>query len=543
MGTTRGRLVGLLGLAALPPVLEEALLVGVGLHAARGLAPQATAVWPYDSYHDLRWLLVYHNSWEMFLLGLVLLTVLRGVLSAGLTALAWPAGVPRPSWGWLVRRNLEVAALAAAVISPWAALSVAFSAVALSWYLFASLGPMLVLAPFLVRAGVVTRWWKGLPTIELFGWALLNFVVLTLAGALISSTPGWWAVVMAGLAGVANGLLWQRTVAAARVPVRRWARVPVGPIAIALALAGAIWAQAFIGFAAGGGQGQWRPPVLSERLPDRVPHAVIVLGGHNSSWDGTPAADPRVERFSYRGLDAQGRPLPYPPGATHRSLDSSSALLADQIESVHRRTGRPVALVGQSEGSMVARTYLERLPRGPVTAVVMFSPLVQAGRTYYPPPGHAGWGVAAGWELRAMFWLSNVPLAVKDDPDSSFVRSVLSNAPFYRNRTLCPVPGVRMIAFLPTISAAEAPPGEYSRVPVYQQPALHGGLVGERAVEDRVVAFLAGEPVEMPRREYGLLQRLGAAWQAPPLALMLNPIWSATREGDPAMTGRVCEPR
>ncbi|MER6593331.1 hypothetical protein ABT214_16050 [Micromonospora purpureochromogenes] len=543
MGTTRGRLVGLLGLAALPPVLEEALLVGVGLHAARGLAPQATAVWPYDSYHDLRWLLVYHNSWEMFLLGLLLLTVLRGVLSAGLTALAWPAGVPRPSWGWLIRRNLEVAAVAAVVISPWAALSVAFSAVALSWYLFASLVPMLVLAPFLVRAGVVTRWWKGLPTLELFGWASLNFVVLTLAGAVISSTPGRWAVVTAGLTGVVNGLLWQRTVAAAVAPVRRWARVPVGPIAIALTLAGAIWAQALIGSAFGGGQGQWRPPVLSERLADRVPHAVIVLGGHNSSWDGTPAADPRVERFSYRGLDAQGRPLPYPAEATHRSLDSSSALLADQIESVHRRTGRPVALVGQSEGSMVARTYLERLPRGPVTAVVMFSPLVQAGRTYYPPPGHTGWGVAAGWQLRAMFWLANLPLEVKDEPDSSFVRSVLSNAPFYRNRTLCPVAGVRMIAFLPTISAAEAPPGEYSRVPVYQQPALHGGLVGERAVEDQVVAFLAGEPVEMPRPEYGLLQRLGAAWQAPPLALMLNPIWSATREGDPAMTGRICEPR
>lgn len=62
-------------------------------------------------------------------------------------------------------------------------------------------------------------------------------------------------MLVAGLAGVANGLLWQRTVAAATAPVRRWARVPVGPIAIALALAGAIWAQAFIGFAAGGGRG------------------------------------------------------------------------------------------------------------------------------------------------------------------------------------------------------------------------------------------------------------------------------------------------
>jgi hypothetical protein len=543
VGSTRGRMVALLVLAGLPPVVEGVVLVAVGLHAARGLAPQVTAVWPYDSYHDLRWLLVYHDSWLTFVLGLLGVTLARGLLSAGLTALAWPDGTPRPSRGWLVRRNLEVAALAMLVISPWAALSVAFSAVALSWYLFASLGPMLVLAPFLVRAGAVADWWRGLPTIEVFGWSALNFVLLTLAGALISSTPGWWTVGVAGLAGVANGLLWRRTVAATALPARiRWPRVPVAPIAIVLTMAGAVWAQSLIGIAAPG-PGMWRPPVLTERLPDRVRHAVIVLDGHDSQWDGEPPADPRVERFSYQGLDARGRPLPYPPAATHRSLDSSSVLLAAQVDVLHRRTGRPVALVGQSEGAMVVRTYLEKLPAGPVTAAVMFSPLVQAGRTYYPPPGHEGWGVAAGWELRALFWLAGLPQSVKDDPDEPFVRSVLIDAPFYRNRTLCPVPGVRMIAFLPTVSAAEAPPGEYSRIPVYQQPAFHGGLIGQRMVEDRVIAFLAGERVDQPRREYALLQRLGAAWQAPPLALSLNPVWSANREGDPARTGRVCEAR
>ncbi|MFE9202946.1 hypothetical protein [Micromonospora sp. NPDC007230] len=525
-------------------MLEGGLLMALGLHAARGLAPQATAVWPYDSYHDLRWLLVYHDSWGTFLLGLVTVTVARGLLSAGLTALAWPAGAARPAWNWLVRRNLSVAVLAALVISPWAALSVAFSAVSLSWYLFASLVPMLVLAPFLARAGVAAGWWRGLPTIELFGWSSLNFLLLTLAGALISSVPGWWAVGVAALTGVANGLLWRRAVAAAVLPARvRLPRLPVAPIAIGLAVVGAVWAEALVGVAGGGRHGPWMPPILSDRLSDRVPYAIIVLSGHDSRWDGEPSADPRVERFSYRGLDAHGRPLPYPPEATHRSLDSSSALLAAQVDALHHRTGRPIALFGNSEGAMVARTYLERLPRGPVSAVVMFSPLVQAGRTYYPPPGHEGWGVAAGWELRVLFWLANLPRPVKDHPDEPFVRSVLVDAPFYRNRILCPVPGVRMIAFLPTVSAAEAPPGEYSRIPVYQEPAFHGGLIGRRAVEDRVEAFLAGEPVAQPRREYALLQQLGAAWQAPPLVLALNPLWSATREGDPALTGRVCEPR
>ncbi|GAB3352830.1 hypothetical protein GCM10027452_21350 [Micromonospora halotolerans] len=203
MEAVRNRTALLLALAVLPPVLQETVVVGIGFHGARGLAPQVTAVWPYDSFHDLRWLLVYHDSWWNFGLGLVVLTVFRGLLSAGLTALAWPARVARPPFGWLLRRNLEVAALALVIISPWAAISVAFSAVALSLYLFASLAPMLVLAPFLQRAGVVGNWWRGLPTIELLGWSVLNFVVLTVAGAVISSTSGWWGVPVAALAGLA----------------------------------------------------------------------------------------------------------------------------------------------------------------------------------------------------------------------------------------------------------------------------------------------------------------------------------------------------
>lgn len=544
MTSSGSRWAALLALAVLPPVLEAAVLVGIGFHAAKGLAPQVTAVWPYDSYHDLRWLLVYHNSWSAFLLGLLALVGFRGLLSAGMTALAWPGHLDRPSFGWLVKRNLEVAALAAVIISPWAALAVAFSTVALSWYLLASLVPMLVLAPFLQRAGVVGHWWRGLPTLELLGWSLLNFALLTLAGGLIVSVPGWWPVVVAVPTGVANALLWRRTVAAAVMPVRiRWRRVPVAPIAIVLTMAAAVGAQSLIGLAAGG-PGEWRPPVLSERLPDEVPHAVIAIAGHDSRWDGRPPVDPRIERFSYRGLDGQGRPLPYGPTDTHQSLDASAVLLAAHVDALHRRTGRPVALLGSSEGAMVARMYLEKWPRpSPVEAVMLFSPLVQPGRAYYPPAGHSGWGVAVGWELRAIFALANLPQEVKNDPDQPFIRSVLVNAPFLRNRTLCPVPGVRMIAFLPTVSAAEAPPGEYSRVPVFQLPALHGGLLNRRVAETRVVSFLAGDEVDRPRREYLLLQRLGAAWQPPPLAVSLNPVWSATREADPAFTGHICGPR
>ena len=431
----------------------------------------------------------------------------------------------------------------AVIISPWAAIAVAFSAVALSWYLLASVVPMLLLAPFLQRAGVVARWWRGLPAVELLGWSLLNFVVLTVAGALIASLPGWAVVVVAGLAGAGNGLLWQRTVHAALRPRRlRWARVAVAPLAVVVVMASAVAAQSLFGIAAGG-RTDWHPPFAAGQIPDRVPHAIILIAGHDSSWDGRPPESPRVERFSYRGLDDRQRPLPYGPSATHRSLDSSAALLATQVDLLHRRTGRPIALLGESEGAMVVRTYVEKWPNGPVEAAMMFSPLVGPGRTYYPPPGHSGWGVAVGWQLRGISALANLPKEVKNSPDEPFIRSMLANAPFYRNRTLCPVAGVRMIAFLPTVSAAEAPPGEYSRIPVFQMPALHGGVLSQRVVKHRVVDFLTGDETTRPREEYGLLQRMGAAWQPPPLALSLNPMWAANREADPAFTGRICEVR
>ncbi|MFC0003974.1 alpha/beta fold hydrolase domain-containing protein [Micromonospora siamensis] len=535
----------LLALAALLPALEAAILAALHFRAALGLAPQLTAVRPYASYHDLRWVLVYHNSWPGFVAEFLAATALRGLLSSALVALAWPAGVDRPAGRWLVRRNLEVALLSNLVISPWAALSVAAAGVALSWYLFASLLPLIFLAPFLQRGGVVDHWWRGLPSTELVGWSLLNVVVLTLAGAVTSAGAGWWAVPVAMLAGAANGLLWQRTVRAAVLPSRvRWRRVPVTPVAFLLALLMPLAAQGVIGITAGG-SGEWRPPVFSQNLPERVAHAVIALAGYDSTYDGRPAADPRVERYSYRGLDGQDRPLPYQSVDTHQSLGRSAELLSAHVDALHRRTGLPVALIGQSEGAMVARTYLELRPRSPVDTVLLFSPLVRPGRAYYPPAAAtSGWGLAAGWELRGLFAATNLVRRVRDDPDEPFVRSILDNAPFYRTRMLCPVPGVVMVAFLPTVTAAEAPPGEYSGIPVFQVPAFHGGVIGRTVAQERLIEALSGErAVRLRRPEYAPLQRLAAAWQAPPLPLSVNPAWSKAPYEDPAFTGRVCRRR
>ncbi|MEU1604081.1 hypothetical protein [Micromonospora matsumotoense] len=542
MRRPRPRLLALCALAAVPPAVEAVLLVHFGFVAAEGLSSQVTAVWPYDSYHDLRWLYVYHDSWPEFLVGLLLLIVFRGLLTTGLVALAWPAEAARPGLRWLLGRNLALSAVVTVLVSPWALISVAASVVALSWVLLASLLPMFLLAPFLQRAAVVGPWWRGLPSIALVGWSLLNFVVITVAGALCWSVPGWWTVPVAALAGVANGLLWERTVhVAVLTPRVRWARVPATPIAVLLALAVPLAIPPLVQIVPTGVTIE--QVVLGQRLPADVRHAVIVLAGHSSAYDGTPPVDANVERFSYRGLAGDGRPLPYQPGDTVRSLESGAALLETQVDRLHRRTGRPVALIGESEGAMLARTYLAQRPHAAVDTLVMFSPLINAGRAYYPPPGTPhGWGLVTGWQLRALFGVVDVFGGTGTGPDEPFIRSLLDNAPFYRNQLMCPVPGVRMVAFLPTTTATEAPPGDYTGIPVFQTPGVHGGLLGRSLVQDRLIHFLAGVPESRKRREYPLLQQLGAGWQAPPLAIRINPAWNDRRQPDPSFTGRVCQP-
>ncbi|GAA2221102.1 esterase/lipase family protein [Micromonospora olivasterospora] len=538
---SRWRLLALLGVAAVVPLAESLVLVPIGFRQAEGLIGQSSAVWPYDSYHDMRWLLVYHNSWWVFGLGLVGAIVARGALSAALVGLSWPAGSPRPVRRALLLRNLGVAALTAAIVAPFAALAVAASVVSLSWVLFASLIPMVVLAPFLQRMAVGAGWWRGLPTAKLFGWSSLNFVVITAAGGLVWSAPEEWTPVVAVAVGMINGLLWNRTVRAAVLPSHvRLRRVPVVPIVVVLVLAIPLVGQALA--QRDGARSTFSPPIFNQPLPQGVPYAVILIAGHNSAYDGRPAADPNVERFSYDGLDSGGRPLPYRSTATHRSLESSAQLLAVQVEAVHRRTGRPIALVGESEGAMVARTYLRNPPKSPVTALVMLSPLVRTGRAYYPPPNaDSGFGVATGWLLRVMYALAGVGSATEDHPDEPFIRSLLEDAPFYRFQTLCPIPGVRVVAFLPIVTAAESTPGPFTKIPVVEVLSLHVELLGRPMVHDEVIGFLAGADVSHVRREYGLLQRLGAAWQAPLLTVNANPVWRPKAPPGPAFSSaRIC---
>lgn len=533
----RTRLLWLLLLTTVPVVVEALVLRSLGFGSAIGLAPQATAPAPFGMFHDLRWVQVYHDSWWSFAVESVAAIVLRGLLTATVVWLAWPEDAPRRTWVSIARLNLAFSALVYVVLSPWAAVAVAASDTSLYWFLVGEVVPLLFLSLVLQRGGIVADWWRGMPSAREAAWAVVVFAALTVAALLVYSVPGWWQVPLAGVAGLANAGLWRVLVrlAVRSRPVLRW--LPAGPLAVVVS-AGALLLMGQ--FSTVGGASARTPPPRLDRL-SRGHQQLIYVAGYGSALSGAATAGPEsdaspVLRYSYRGVDGHGNPLPYRPTDTYQSLGTSARVLARQVAVAHRRTGRPVALVAQSEGTLVVRTYLARFPHRAVTDVVLLSPLIQPGRVYFPPPdAGSGWGIATGWLLREMFAVVRATSGTHTNPDEPFVRSVVRHAPFYRTSMLCPVPGVRTIAFVPFTEAAVTPPDNVMGVPVIELPGLHAGLLGEPNVQRRIVAFLGGHrPGSRPGLGYTVLQRAAGAWQAPALALGLNPVWHADHRPDPA---------
>src|SRR5215468_6427003 len=103
--------------------MAEAGLLAVSAPAARGLAPQVTALPPLAIFHDLRWLYSTQRSWLWFALLLAGLLAARAGLNTVLVRLAWPAGLTRPRPLAALRSALIVTLLACLLISPLVSLT------------------------------------------------------------------------------------------------------------------------------------------------------------------------------------------------------------------------------------------------------------------------------------------------------------------------------------------------------------------------------------------------------------------------------------
>lgn len=525
----------LLALCVGPNLLEAALLVWLGPSSGLPLAPQATAVAPFGVFHDLRWLAVYHDSWLSFVLEATGLILARGLVTALMIREAWPTSRPRPSLARLATRSTAFTAAAAVLLVPWVLVLFTQAVVSVSWFFFAAVPSVLSMALLVHQVAISPGWWRRAPAPRALGWIALTFVVETLASLTMSAAPTELAVPVAGLTGLFNAWAWYGLVhaVAGRPEPARWRFVPVVPAGVA-AFWGLVIGGTVLGFAS-----VTHPVPEPEIAPTGAMAAstssaqpVLVANGFGSSWNGRslpPLRGPYLEwTFSYRGLSRRGQPLPYDSTNTAKSLPALDRLMATEVNALHRLTGRKVDIVAESEGALIAKTYLVAMPRAPVADLVMASPLVDPGRVYYPPTGASGYGVAVEAGLRGISdtiqGLSTVDLS----PTDPFLRSILSEAPQLGSVLSCRVPNVRQFEVLPLADAVASPSPVPGSIPTAVVPAFHGGLIGSPAADRVIDEVLDGRT---PATTTGwtladtVIRRASAAWQVPTLVRSDNPVW------------------
>jgi hypothetical protein len=531
---------GLILLAVGLPVIEALVLGVIGATGAQALAPQASAPAPFGVFHDLRWLMVFHPSWHAFALELAALIAVRSTITALLLRAAWPIGKDPPGLLRLAAGSVAFTMVSALVLLPFSALLLGMAIVSLSWLFFIAVPSVLGVAALLHHGAVLPTWWRERPPGRTVAWVLLSFLVLTMASAVVVMTPGPLRLPAVAAAGLFNAWAWHsivHTLSCAR-PARRF--MPVAPLGVA-ALVGVILLGVSVGFSVSSRSAQLAPAAqvttagaaagAGSAVDSTAGRPVLLVSGFGSSYVGRDdgiGAWANERRFSYGGIDADGRPLPYQDADTYQDVSRSVALMAQQVEAFRADVEQPVTIVAESEGALVAKAYLMSHPDAPVDTLVLLSPLVEPGGAYYPPEGDDGWGVAGGLGLR---WITAVvrslsPLDVTTD-DGLF-RSLADDAPAFREMLACPVDGVDQLAVFPLADAVAGAEPHLRGVPSAVVPAFHGGLADNPAVQRTIRAVLQGDASP----DYGwweatdtVIRAGAAAWRVPLLPISVNPVW------------------
>jgi hypothetical protein len=526
---------GLLAVCIALPVLEVALLWRVGLSSALGIAPGATAPVPFATFHDLRWLMVYHRSWVGFAVEAGALLVFRSGLTALLVWLAWPGGVARPSVAVLVRNATVFTVVSAVLLMPWVALLFGLAVMPVSWLFFTAVPPVLAVG-LLIHHGAVRSGWH-VPAARTTGWVALTIAVLTMSGAALTASPAGLRLPVAAAAGLFNAWAWcgiVNVLALRRVPRRA---VPLVPIALVLLLA-VVATGAGLGFRASvGHHGTTVAPA-----PDAAGgRPVLLVSGFGGRWDGVQRrwlpGDLDERRFSYRGQGPDGRALPYAAADTQLPLPRLVDAMRVQVDTLSRSSGQRVAIVAESEGALVAKTYLAANPNAPVDELVMLSPLVQPARVFFPSGGEQGWGLATGWELRELGGLFRDLSGADMSADMPVVRTMMDHGPAVRGLLACPLPRTRQLALFPLADAVATPHPSQIGIPSEVVPAFHGGLLANDRIREAVSGYLEHgrvKPATVWPVAQEILRASAAAWQVPELPLTVNPAWSGPSGRSPS---------
>ena len=536
---------GLIAFAA-GGAMAEATLLSFLAPSARALAPQVTALPPLAAYHDLRWLFAFNQPWLGFTGALVLLVVARSAVDAVLVMLAWPRatepGIPRPRFLPSLLSCAVLTVLTGLVMSPVVTLMFGVALLPFSWPYLAAVPILLGTAVALSQGGVGQAWWRRLPPARTAAWVIATFGVLSLASALMThlDTPG--IVAVAGLAGIVDARAWYGLTAAAvrgaaempphpwqwRVALWRIRRalrsrtnwVPVAPLAAVMVLAlvvglarlaftgtvrfapgtgdvvaGAVVGDDGRGDAASGAGGTSAPGAVRSRSAAQVSGAVLVVDGFGStcchSANALRAAEPNllVRQFSYVGLNAAGQPIPY-----GRAGDLPIQVLGDrmaaQVDKLYQQARTPVDIVAESEGTLGLYAMLARHPHVPIGSVVLLSPIVE--------PGQAG-GVdtVPGAALTTLNDLVGGMSPYGRAGAQALIESVSEVGASYFAQVSRDT-GRPWLAVVPLADAVTLPACPWPQNVIFID-AFHGGLLGDRSVQQMIEAFLASGTV--PDRE------------------------------------------
>src|SRR5947209_1312728 len=229
----------LIAMAVALPVVETVILWAVGMETALGIAPQASGPAPFDVFHDLRWLLVYHRSWLGLAIEALAFVVLRTAVTVFMVRAAWPDGEEAPPLRRTVTSSAAFVVTAAVLLSPWVALLFGMAVVSISWLFFVAV-PGALAVMVLVHHGAVERgWWRHMPPLRTVGWVGLSFLVLSVGGALLSVSPPIFRIPVAAAAGLFNAWAWFGIVhAVAGRPTPRFIPAPAGLVAVIVVVVG-----------------------------------------------------------------------------------------------------------------------------------------------------------------------------------------------------------------------------------------------------------------------------------------------------------------
>jgi hypothetical protein len=543
----------LLALGIGAPVAEAIVLQAFGFVSALPLAPQLSAPAPFGAFHDLRWVWTYAWSWPSVTWQLFALLAFRSLFDALLIAAAWPGDVARPAFLTLWRRSIVYVVIAIIVMSPWATFTFAAGVTSYGWFLVAAIVASLLTA-LIMPPGVITgEWWRRIVPWRTMPHVIAAWLGLMLTALAITFSPPWLTVVIAAADGAVNAWLWRHIVLSVVEAGAPRHTIPVAPLAIAVVIGIFIPGGGYL-YSHSKGSGKSKTVRSAKRLAAASTNAstsrsqpIIFVNGFGSFYDGRQyrlLGPGRLTWFySYNGLSADGQPLSYRPRDTHQSLMKSARLLARQVERLHRQSGRPVTVIAESEGTMVARIYFATHANPPVDRYLQSSPLIRPSRLYYPPAGHTGFGLAAGWEVREILRLVRLESpAFNSHADMPFLRSMVDQAPTLRDQTLCPIPGVKTFMFIPLQAAMMAERGPLSRIRWAALPGWHATLLKRGIVEHDINHLL--QTGELHHRRgwsfaFELIRGVAAAWQSPALPLRFAP-WHARPGSDPAFGGYQC---